>query len=45
MIHEIIMNIPLHTMYLGFFFVGYVEERLWWPIQSPDKGTKEKANS
>ena len=20
---------------LSFFLVGYVEERLWWPIQSP----------
>ena len=23
-----------------FFLVGYVEERLWWPIQSPNKGRK-----
>ena len=28
-----------------FFLVGYVEERLWWPIQSPNKGRKEKAKS
>ena len=25
-----------------FFLVGYVEERLWWPIQSPNIGTKKK---
>ena len=29
----------------NFFLVGYVEERLWWPIQSPNKGRKKKANS
>ena len=23
-----------------FFLVGYVEERLWWPIQSPNIGRK-----
>ena len=23
--------------------MGYVEERLWWPIQSPKKGRKQKA--
>ena len=28
-----------------FFLVGYVEERLWWPIQSPNKGKKKKASS
>ena len=28
-----------------FFLVGYVEERLWWPIQSPNKGGKKKASS
>ena len=28
-----------------FFLVGYVEERLWWPIQSPNIGRKKKANS
>ena len=22
-----------------FFLVGYVEEKLWWPIQSPNIGT------
>ena len=28
-----------------FFLVGYVEERPWWPIQSPNKGRKKKASS
>ena len=28
-----------------FFSVGYVEERLWWPIQSPNIGRKKRANS
>ena len=27
-----------------FFLVGYVEERLWWPIQSPNTGGKKKAD-
>ena len=26
-----------------FFLVGHVEERLWWPIQSPNKGGKKTA--
>ena len=31
---------------LGYFFlVGYVEERLWWPIQSPNIGKKKKARA
>ena len=25
--------------------MGYVEERLWWPIQSPNIGGKKKASS
>ena len=25
--------------------MGYVEERLWWPIQSPNTGGKKKASS
>ena len=37
------------TFYTGdvffFFLVGYVEERPWWPIQSPNKGRKKKASS
>ena len=28
-----------------FFLVGYVEERLWWPIQCPNIGGKKKASS
>ena len=28
-----------------FFLVGYVEERLWGPIQSPNTGGKKKASS
>ena len=28
-----------------FFLVGYVEERLWWPIQSPNIGRKKEASS
>ena len=24
--------------------VNYVEEMLWWPMQSPNKGKKKKAN-
>ena len=28
-----------------FFLVGYVEERLWWPIQSSNIGGKKKASS
>ena len=27
------------------FLVGFVEERLPWPIQSPNRGRKKKANS
>ena len=23
---------------VAFFLVGYVEERLWWPLQSPNIG-------
>ena len=30
---------------INFFLVGHVEERLWWPIQGPNKGRKKKANS
>ena len=25
------------------FLVSYAEERPWWPIQSPNKGSKKKA--
>ena len=26
-----------------FFLLSYVEERPWWPTQSPNKGTKKEA--
>ena len=29
----------------AFFLVGYVEERLWWPTQSPNTEGKKKASS
>ena len=31
------------VFFSSFFLVGYVEERRWWPIQSPNKGRKKKA--
>ena len=36
---------PPQTWEQFFFLVGYVEERPWWPIQSPNKGKKKKASS
>ena len=27
----------------GHFLFNYVEERPWWPIQSPNNGRKKKA--
>ena len=30
-------------LYCFSFLVSYVEERPWWPIQSPNKGMKQKA--
>ena len=33
------------TFFFFFFLVAYVEERLWWPIQSPNIGGKKKASS
>ena len=33
------------TFFLFLFLVGYVEERPWWPIQSPNIGGKKKASS
>ena len=33
------------TVKFLFFLVGYVEERLWWPIQSSNIGGKKKASS
>ena len=35
----------ISTLPYFFFLVGYVEERLWWPIQSPIIGGKNKASS
>ena len=32
----------IQTLLYTFFLVGYVEERLWWPIQSPNIGGKKK---
>ena len=31
--------------WISFFLVGYVEEKLWWSIQSPNIGRKKKASS
>ena len=28
----------ISSFFFFFFLVGYVEERLWWPIQSSDIG-------
>ena len=30
---------------IKFILVGFVEERPWWPIQSPKNGRKKKAKS
>ena len=30
---------------LQFFLVSYVGERPWWPIKSPDRGSKEKVKA
>ena len=41
-------KVPLRegANFFSFFFSGfYVEERLWWPIQSPNIGRKKKASS
>ena len=35
----------LYHFFFFLFLVGFVEERLWWPIQSPNIGRKKKANS
>ena len=42
--HEVITKKCLTiTIRCTFFLVSYVEERPWWPIQSPNKGRKKKA--
>ena len=47
---EIYNKSPWSILYCSFaffifFLVGYVEERLWWPIQSPNIGGKKNASS
>ena len=47
---EILISLNIVALYqflffFSFFLVGYVEERPWWPIQSPYKGRKKKASS
>ena len=38
--------LPFSRLEIFVFLVGYVEERLWWPIQSPNIiGGKKKASS
>ena len=39
-----IRSMSMYSFFL-FFLVDYVEERLWWPIQSPNIGGKKKASS
>ena len=34
-----------HGYTCSFFWMGYVEERLWWPIQSPNIGRKHHHKS
>ena len=36
------MYVCLHFF---FFLVGYVEERLWWPMKGTNIGGKKKASS
>ena len=42
---DIFLGIKLQYSEVFFFLLGYVEERPWWPIQSPNKGRKKKASS
>ena len=42
--YQITAKINLRTKDI-FLLVGYVKERLWWPIQSPNIGRKKNANS
>ena len=43
---ELTISATFNTLiFFLFFSVGYVEERLWWPIQSPNIGRKKKASS
>ena len=36
--NHVTMSMQIDKIFFFFFIVGYVEERLWWPIQSPDIG-------
>ena len=41
----IVMGMVIDNVYFYHFpLVSYVQERPWWPIQSPNKGRKWKAN-
>ena len=41
---DVIFNsLAFTTAVFLFFLVGHVEERPWWPIQSPNIGRKKKA--
>ena len=42
---EIINLLALIPLEFFFSLVDCVEERLWWPIQSPKTGGKKKASS
>ena len=35
----------MHGYVFILFLVSFVEERLWWPIQSPNIGGNKKASS
>ena len=37
----VIMVMMMMAMVVIIFLMGYVEERLWWPIRSPNKGRKK----
>ena len=44
---DLFLSIKDKPLFFFFFFssVGYVEERPWWPIHSPNKGRKKKSSS
>ena len=39
----IVETADMLQVFCTFFLVGYVEERLCWPIQSPNVGRKQEA--
>ena len=44
-LHENLLKMrSCYSFSFSFFLVGYVEERLWWPIQSPNTGEMKKAS-